>query len=92
VVKLQTSNGEVRQVSEFLIAYRLYIRMKIRDAIVEQQVQWVLSYIQGGSADVWKENVIEDLERNLLNYEIVGEFLIDLKKEFGGGETKKQTR
>jgi len=39
VVKLQTFNVEARQVSEFLIAYRLYIRMKIRDAIVEEQVQ-----------------------------------------------------
>jgi len=29
---------------------------------------------------------MEDLKRNLLNYEIVGEFLVDLKKEFGGGD------
>ena len=37
-----------------------------------------------GSADVWKKNTLEDLEGELLEYEIVGEFLadIDIRKEF----------
>jgi len=30
--------------------------------------------------------VLEDLERELLEYETVGEFLADIKKEFGGGD------
>jgi len=49
-------------------------------------VQWVLSYVQGGTADVWKENVMEELESGEVEYESVEEFLIVLKKEFGGGE------
>ena len=36
--------------------------------------------------DVWKENVMEELETGEMEYEIVEEFLIGLKKEFGGGE------
>jgi len=32
---------------------------------------------------VWKENVLEDLETGNLEHEIVEEFLVDLKKEFG---------
>jgi len=39
-------------------------------------------YVQKGSADVWKENLLEDLEVRVLEYEIVGEFLADLRKEF----------
>jgi len=46
----------------------------------------VLSYIQEGLADIWKENIMEDLERGLLNYKVVGEFLADLKEEFGEGD------
>jgi len=46
----------------------------------------VLSYVQGGSADVWKENVIEELESGEVEYESAEEFLTSLKKEFGGGE------
>ena len=35
---------------------------------------------------MWKENVMEELEAGEMEYEIVEEFLIALKKEFGGGE------
>ena len=37
-------------------------------------------------ADVWKENVIEDLEEGALEYESVEEFLTAIKKELGEGE------
>ena len=33
---------------------------------------------------MWKENVLEDLERELLEYETVGKFLTDIKKKLGG--------
>ena len=68
------------------MAYRLFLRMKLREVMVEKQVQWVLSYMQEGSADVWKENVMEELESEEVEYKLAEEFLISLKKEFGGGE------
>jgi len=37
-------------------------------------------------ADVWKENVMEELESGEVEYESVEEFLTSLKKKFGGGE------
>jgi len=46
----------------------------------------VLTYVQGGSADVWKENIMEELKSEEVEYELVEEFLTCLKKEFGGGE------
>ena len=42
--------------------------------------------MQGGSADVWKENIMEELEMGEVEYESVEEFLTCLKKKFGGGE------
>ena len=39
-------------------------------------------------ANVWKENILEDLEGGLLKYKTVEEFLIDIRKEFGGGDEK----
>ena len=35
---------------------------------------------------MWKENILEDLKGGLLEYETIGEFLADIKKEFGGGD------
>jgi len=46
----------------------------------------MLTYVQEGSADVWKENMIDELESGEAEYESVEEFLTCLRKEFGGGE------
>ena len=35
---------------------------------------------------MWKENVLEELEARELEFEIVGEFLVEIKKEFSRGE------
>ena len=85
VAKPPVFDGEAVRVEEFITACKLYLRMKMRDTIVEEQIQWILSYVQGGSADVWKENVLKDLETEEIEYESAGEFLAGLKKKFGGG-------
>jgi len=60
--------------------------MKMKEATVEEWVQWVLLYVQGRSAEIWKENVMEELETGEMEYEMVEELLTALKKKFGGGE------
>ena len=86
VAKPAIFNGEAGKVGGFIMACRLFIRMRLRGTMVEEQVQWVLSYVQGGSVDVWKENVIEEMEVGEVEYESAEEFLACLKKEFRGEE------
>jgi len=45
VAKPPVFNREAEKVGVFIIAYRFYSRMKIREAIVKEQIQWILSYI-----------------------------------------------
>ena len=60
----------------------------MRGVSLEKQIQWILSYVQKRAADVWKENVLEELEARELEFEMVGEFLAEIRREFGGGEEK----
>ena len=86
VAKPQLFDGALSKVSGFIMKCKLYIRNKLAEATVEEQVQWVLSHMQGGLANIWKENMLEDLEEGVIEYESVGEFFMAIKKEFGEGE------
>ena len=68
------------------MAYKLYLRMRIREVAVKKQIQQILLYVQETIADIQKENVLEDLETGILEYKTTEEFLADLKKEFGEEE------
>jgi len=44
VAKPQTFDGTLSKVSRFVGAYKLYIRMRLRELAVKEQIQWILSY------------------------------------------------
>ena len=86
VAKPAIFNGEAGRVGGFITVCRLYIKMRLKGNTVEEQVQWVLTYVQGGSVNVWKKNVMDEIEVGEVEFESVEEFLTCLKKEFRGGE------
>ena len=86
VVRLQVFDRILSKVSGFMIVCKLYIRMKIKGTSFKEQIQQVLLYVQEGSVDIWKKNMLEDLKVELLEYKTVGEFLTDIRREFRRGD------
>ena len=48
VARPQVFSGKMEEVSAFVNAACLYIRMKMTEEAAATQVAWVLSYVQGG--------------------------------------------
>ena len=48
----------------------------------------MLLYVQRESVDIWKENVLKDLEVGEVKFELAENFLLELKKEFGSRDEK----
>jgi len=43
---------EAEKIGGFIMVCKLYLRMKMKKASLEEQIQWILSYVQEGLADV----------------------------------------
>ena len=88
VAKLLIFNRNTSKILGFLIACRLYIRTRLKNTSVKEQIQWVLSYIQRDLADIWEDNIMKNLENESLEFPIVEQFLADLKQEFGNRDNE----
>jgi len=69
VARPQVFNGKIEEVSMFINTARLYIRMKMMEEAPTTQVAWVLSYMQGGVTEVWKDNLLDELAKGELEME-----------------------
>jgi len=71
VARPQVFSGKIEEVSVFINAARIYIRMKMTEEVATTQVAWVLSYVQGGVAKAWKDNLMDELSKGESEVETV---------------------
>jgi len=57
--------------------------MKMAGRLEREKISWVLSYIQGETVEVWKENVMEEITEGMLEAETVEELFQKIRAEFG---------
>jgi len=52
-------SGKKEELNGFISACKLYISILLEGATENTKINWVLSFVQGGVADAWKENIME---------------------------------
>ena len=54
------------------------------------RMAWVLSYIQGGVAEAWKDNLLDELSKEKSEVETTEELFQKIRNEFGEIEKKER--
>jgi len=90
VARPQVFSGRIEEVSAFVNGACLYIRIKMTEKAAATQVAWVLSYVQGGIAEAWKDNLLDELAKGELEVESVEQLFTKIRNNFG--ETLEEER
>jgi len=81
---------KMEEVSIFINVARLYIRIKMTEEMATTQVAWVLSYVQGGVAEAWKDNLLDKLVKGESKVESAEQLFTKIRNNFG--ETSEEER
>ena len=90
VAKPQVFGGKMEKVSTFINGLCLYLRMKITDEAATTQVAWVLSYVQKGVAEAWKDNLLDELAKGESEMDTVEKLFTKIRNNFGEMSEKKK--
>jgi len=90
VAKPQVFGEKMEKVSTFINTAHLYLRIKITDKVATTQIVWVLSYVQGGVAEAWKDNLLDELAKGESEVDTVEKLFTKIRDNFG--ETSEEER
>ena len=90
VARPQVFSGRMEDVGAFINAARIYIRMKMSEETATTQMAWVLSCVQGGIAEAWKDNLMDELAKGESEVESVEQLFMKIRNDFG--ETSEEER
>ena len=85
-----TFDGSREKVVGFVNACHLYTRAKLEGVDDKGRISWVLSYVQGGVAEVWKDNILDEIAKGMSEVEMMEELFEKMREEFG--EFNKESR
>jgi len=83
VAKPPLFSGKIEKVSVFINIAHLYLSMKIMEELEATRMAWVLSYMQEGVVEAWKDNLLDELSKEELEIEIAEELFSKIRNEFG---------
>ena len=90
VAKPQVFREKMKKVSMFINTAHLYLRIKMTDETATTQVAWVLSYVQGGVAEAWKDNLLDELAKGESEVDTIEKLFTKIRDDFGKTSEEKR--
>jgi len=90
VAKSPLFSGKIEEVSMFINVAHLYLSIRITEKLKMARMAWVLSYMQGGVAETWRDNLLDKLLKRELEIEMAEELFGKMRNKFG--ETVEKER
>ena len=82
VAKPPLFSGRIEEVSIFINVAHLYLSMRMTGELEATRIAWVLSYVQGGVAEAWKDNLLDELSKGESEVETAEELFQKIRNEF----------
>jgi len=57
----QIFDGTSLKISRFVEDCRRYTEREIKGEKTEDKIYWIVSYVQGGLTDKWKETIVDEI-------------------------------
>ena len=76
-------DGSREAVVGFVNTCHLYARARLGGVGNKEKISWVFSYVQGGIAEMWKNNILDEIEKGTSEVETMEELFEKMREEFG---------
>jgi len=74
----------------FINVCHLYAKARLGEVDNNKKISWVLSYIQGGVVEVWKDNVLEEIKKRMSEMETMEKLFEKIREKFGEFDEKSR--
>ena len=90
VAKPPLFSEKIEEISAFINTAHLYLSIKIMEESEATRMAWVLSYVQGGVVEAWKDNLLDELSKEKLEIEMAEELFSKMRNKFGKTAEKER--
>ena len=90
VAKPLLFSGRMEEVSMFINTACLYLSIKMIEKLKVIKIAWVLSYVWGGVAEAWKDNLLDELLKRESEVEMAEKLFKKMRNEFEKTEEEER--
>ena len=82
MAKPPTFTGKMEDMSAFINTSQLYLSIKMTGELKITKIAWMLSYVQRGVVEAWKNNILDELSQGISEVSTATKLFAKMRNEF----------